>query len=217
MRIRGIYVLTLRNIKRLILALAAAYCSICASVTTPADIVRASRISNAAQSLMSLQLSVAEPAARVVVPDLLYTECKALYFETKDHTAARLPRTVLQPAAQTASGFTADDRRMLRRTHDMVRSMHQCDRIGKPDRRPVDQRMWIDRAVRLYIQRHDVERRTGYTFAAACRHFWKTAASHFRDRKQYENRVAYDYRSFYDIDAEKAKIIGGTMKAPRFA
>ena len=80
MKIRGVYILTLRNIKRMIAVLAAAFFASCTSATSPENIAIAGRISNATLTLKVLECSaLASGAACVVVPDIQYVECKALY------------------------------------------------------------------------------------------------------------------------------------------
>ena len=60
MKIRGVYILTLRNIKRMIAVLAAAFFASCTSATSPENIAIAGRISNA-----TLTLKVPERQANI--------------------------------------------------------------------------------------------------------------------------------------------------------
>ena len=95
MKIRGVYILTLRNIKRMIAVLAAAFFASCTSATSPENIAIAGRISNATLTLKVLECSaLASGAACVVVPDIQYVECKALYLDMRKaaaHAAPALP------------------------------------------------------------------------------------------------------------------------------
>ena len=85
----------------------------------------------------------------------------------------------------------------------------------KPDKRPPEQRQWIDKAVRLYILRHDIEHHPQFSFAKACRNYWKGAEAVYKgNKRQYENNVYHDYKRFYDIEAEKSKINSGTVTVP---
>ena len=88
MKIRGVYILTLRSIKRMIAAIAAAFLSVCTSASTPEGIVEASRLSNAVQSLMALECTALTSATeRIMVSEIVYLECKALYLNSKKNTS----------------------------------------------------------------------------------------------------------------------------------
>ena len=103
MKIGGVYILTVRNIERLIAVIAAAFAMICTSPAARADIVLANRCANAAQSLLSLKCSLAATSAtRAVVPDIVYRENKSLYLMLKPSVAA----TRRAPPAVTLSGGT---------------------------------------------------------------------------------------------------------------
>ncbi len=79
------------------------------------------------------------------------------------------------------------------------------DRDGKDKRSPV-QRKFIDKAVRLYVELHDIKRLETSSFHQCCLRFWEEAQTHFRDIRQYENNVFYDYWNFYDTDAITARL-----------
>ncbi len=83
MKIRGMYILSLRSIRRMIAVFAAAFASLCISAATPVDMLTATRLSNAALSLKSLQLSLPANAAATAVPDPSYIEWKSLYLKAK--------------------------------------------------------------------------------------------------------------------------------------
>lgn len=115
-----------------------------------------------------------------------------------------------------SDGYNNRDRRRDNLSNAMLRKLCQdrCANSKKPDKRPPELRKWIDKAVRLYIHHHDIERKSAFSLSAACRHFWKDAKDSFKDRKQYENLVRYDLGCFYDIEAEVAKIKSGTVTVP---
>lgn len=115
-------------------------------------------------------------------------------------------RAATKSDLRAAVSFTTDDRRTLRNMNDMMRKLLKPDCGAKLDRRPAEEREWIGKAVRLYILRHDIEARSETTFSAVCKRYWSRAKAHFKDAKQYTNKVTYDYNNFYDIDAEKRKI-----------
>ena len=83
---------------RMIVAISAAFMLLCTSAATPNDLLMATRYANAAQSLLSLRLSLENPVSRTVVPEPLYLESKALYLK------ARRPRSAIpQPPQQIKS------------------------------------------------------------------------------------------------------------------
>ena len=83
----------------MIKAIATAFALICCSPATPDDIVLASRLSNAAQMLMSMECSILSTAdARTAVSDVFYLESKSLYFRSRSllakHGHVALPEPV---------------------------------------------------------------------------------------------------------------------------
>ena len=100
MKIGGVYILTKRSIMRMIAAISAAFMLLCTSAATPDDLLMATRCANAAQSLLSLRLSLENPVSRTVVPEPLYLESKALYLK------ARRPRgAITKPAAPPGRSY----------------------------------------------------------------------------------------------------------------
>ena len=100
MKIGGVYILTKRSIMRMIAAISAAFTLLCTSAATPNDLLMATRCANAAQSLLSLRLSLENPVSRTVVPEPLYLESKALYLK------ARRPRgAITKPAAPPGRSY----------------------------------------------------------------------------------------------------------------
>ena len=122
MKIRGIYVLSQKSVKRLIAATATAFVSICVSAASPEDMALASRFANAALLLMSLKCTLAASAAtRAAVPDFMYLESKSLYLMMRpaEAMASHLAKPSPPPPVVSSSvpSVTADDRRMLRHIH----------------------------------------------------------------------------------------------------
>ena len=75
MKIGGVYILTLRNIKRMIVAISAAFAAFCASAATPNDMMMATRCATTSQNLLALQFSLGNSgSAYAVVPEPLYLE-----------------------------------------------------------------------------------------------------------------------------------------------
>ena len=124
MKIRGVYILTLRSIKRMIVAIAAAFLSVCTSASTPEGIVEASRLSNAAQSLMALECNaLASVTRRIMVPEIVYLECKALYLKSKKdaspctgkaHRAASAPNADRMKSPATKADLRSAVKTILR-------------------------------------------------------------------------------------------------------
>ena len=79
----------------------------CASAATPNDLLMATRYASAAQSLLSLRLSLENPVSRTVVPEPLYLESKALYLKTRPPRGEipKPPRQIIpqKPTTRTTS------------------------------------------------------------------------------------------------------------------
>ena len=107
MKIGGVYILTKRSIMRMIAAISAAFTLLCTSAATPNDLLMATRCANAAQSLLSLRLSLENPVSRTVVPEPLYLESKALYLKTRPPRGEipKPPRQIIpqKPTTRTTS------------------------------------------------------------------------------------------------------------------
>ena len=116
MKIGGVYILTKRSIMRMIVAISAAFTLLCTSAATPNDLLMATRCANAAQSLLSLRLSLENPVSRTVVPEPLYRESKALYLKARRPRGA-IPQLPHQTKSQRDIRFTRADRKMLRQIH----------------------------------------------------------------------------------------------------
>ena len=100
MKIGGVYILTKRSIMRMIAAISAAFMLLCTSAATPNDLLMATRYANAAQSLLSLRLSLENPVSRTVVPEPLYLESKALYLKARRSRGA-----IAKPAAPPGRSY----------------------------------------------------------------------------------------------------------------
>ena len=78
MKIGGVYILTLRNIKRMIVAISAAFAAFCASAASStgiSDHVLANRYATTIQYLlMAKDTLTSSPVAYAVVPEPLYLE-----------------------------------------------------------------------------------------------------------------------------------------------
>ena len=83
MKIKGAYVLTLRNIKRMIAVLATVFSMLCPAATTPDEVQLADRYAFASQCLMHMRGSLMSDADRIIVPDAQYREFKTLYLMKK--------------------------------------------------------------------------------------------------------------------------------------
>ena len=115
MKIKGAYILTLRNIKRIIAVLATAFNTICFSTATSEDLILANRCSNAALSLKAMEPSLAFDSSRIVVPDHQYHEFKTLYL-LKKPPRGEIP-TTYHPSKPQIDGFGPDDRRLLQQIY----------------------------------------------------------------------------------------------------
>ena len=231
MKIKGFYILTRRSVIRILAILGIAVGSLYAETTAESKVF-SSRVEDVQAELISLKKRLPEDSSRAQLPDVQYLEYKSVYLEAKRYNKehenpAKTARRWGEPSGRAvaarrdasphhaavtkadlraAAGFTADDRKMLRNMNDMLRRLIKTDCEGKNDRRPAEERNWIGKAVRLYILWHDIEAKPEATFSAVCRRYWSHAQAYFKDAKQYKNKVAYDYKNFYDIDAEKRKI-----------
>ena len=205
--------LSRRNIARIIAVIAAAILTFhtATAALSPSDEALSRKASITMCRALSFEDALPSGEASVAVSDHLFVEVTELFFRFRHLVTGGAASTTGTHIATPLPSFTAEDRRMLRRTHDMVKKLQQCDTANKPDRRSAEQRIWIDKAVRLYIQRHDIETATCATFSAACGRYWNRAKSHFKDRKQYQNFVRWDYLHFYDVEAEKARIMSGDV------
>jgi len=83
MKVRGLYILSLRSIKRMIAVIAVAFSVLCSSAVCPNDVMLVRRCTNVAQALVSLKLAIAAHADRIAVLDFVYLESKALYLTLK--------------------------------------------------------------------------------------------------------------------------------------
>ena len=109
MKIGGVYILTLRNIKRMIVAISAAFAAFCASAATPNDMMMATRCATTSQNLLALQFSLGNSgSAYAVVPEPLYLESKALYLIARPPRGAipQLPRPAAPPGRSYATRKT---------------------------------------------------------------------------------------------------------------
>ena len=113
MKIKGAYILSLRNIKRMIAVLATAFNTICFSTATSEDLILANRCSNAALSLKAMEPSLAFDSSRIVVPDYQYREFKTLYL-LKKPPRGEIPHVSAKPQI---AGFGPEDRRLLRQIY----------------------------------------------------------------------------------------------------
>ena len=96
----------MRNIKRMIVAISAAFAAFCASAATPNDMMMATRCATTSQNLLALQFSLGNSgSAYAVVPEPLYLESKALYLIARPPRGAipQLPRPAAPPGRSYAT------------------------------------------------------------------------------------------------------------------
>ena len=112
MKIGGVYILTLRNIKRMIVAISAAFAAFCASAASStgiSDHVLANRYATTIQYLLTAKDTLtSSPVAYAVVPEPLYLESKALYLIARPPRGAipQLPRPAAPPGRSYATRKT---------------------------------------------------------------------------------------------------------------
>lgn len=77
------------------------------------------------------------------------------------------------------------------------------------DKRPRTERKQIDKVVRLYILKHDIERNEHASISWCCRQVLgrgRDGKYDSEELRKLDNAVRYDIKSFYDIDTLKAEI-----------
>ncbi len=122
------YILTLRSVKRMIAVLVAAFAALCTSASVPAALLLAGRLANATQSLLTLKLTLPSDAARAVVPDLVYRECKALYMMRRPQRGAPAGLRAIAPSSTWGLWRLTLERAAERRTWTV------CDYASAADR-----------------------------------------------------------------------------------
>ena len=98
-------------------------------------------------------------------------------------------------------------------TDALIRKAWKDPDMAKDKRTPL-QRKWIDKAVYLFILRHDMEGNEEASLLWCCTKYWSEAQGQFDNDKQFYNFANYDYKNYYDIPAVIGQIKSGSITVP---
>ena len=123
-KIRGAYVLTRRNVARIVAAIAAALLAFhtASAALSPADETLCRRASGAMVRALNLEDAMPSGVSRVAVSDHVFAELTEVFFAFRHLLPGPLaqPRTIAarrRNAPALATSFSAEDRRMLRQIY----------------------------------------------------------------------------------------------------